>query len=1380
MAETPLRAYIRDIDSMIDRGDLEDAIIHCRHILSIYPKHIDTYRLLGKAFLEAQRYSDAADVFQRVLSSVPDDYISHIGMSLIREDEANIEAAIYHMERAAEVQPANQAIQAEQRRLYGRRDRVEPSRVGLTRGALARMYYNGELYSQAITELRAALAEEPQRSDLRLLLANTYYKSGCEVDAADACSSILSKLPYCFEANLLLAEILSHTKRAEESKIYSQRAYELDPYAEYITENTSSSTMVPESSVMVEHLDDESEQDQELSQADWMTSIGLQDDDLKQKPSPTPEWLLDESSDQLPDNGDLEPSKDHIPPFTFLEDDEDVEPAKMVPPTDYGDVTPEISDNDKMMDQNQDTDELLPDWLKDAGWHSTVDGDDARKIEATTELETTALPEISEADIPDWLQALAPPEDVEADQQTETQLTKGEIGEAAARSWLDDTPTAATEGDTDWLGMKADTESDLDTALSQDEIEAPEWLKNLTPSSDMSKEEIPDWLVDLEEAISEGTDTVKEAITENFEKSASEDSSAADEISDAPSAESIIDDAIMVTAVGIAAAEQLSQPEPEDDPEGLLTSDQDPLATPQEGDYQAYAEDAPEIHALELSEQLEEEISEQPVAAQDSGDEIIPIDNGEDLPQQEGRVEIEPVETVVGPLQGIVEDAPIEELLEQSSDEVLKLDAEETVESYPDSYIEKTEIQEEPEGFEKTEPRDAEPYTWLEESALPVPDSDGPDVAREETHETVSSQPELQNAVEAEVAMNENIHTDKPDNLDDAADSERVDIPDWLDDFDSVPIQESPIENEPEEIPDWLRSLAPQEAESVDAGGGELVEESDAIESYSTEPIDTESDDFAESVSSEDLLPDWLSAEAPEYAPAQIASEPILDWLDSMGDDDAITDHPAVEAEDAADVLTPTLDVEEPPILVDDTKPSILDAPEESDDFKLETKITSAEADIEEDISDQVDEFPIAADLEVDEEADIIPDWLSEIASVSPQEEEIRADDSDPDIPDWLRGLAEDSESSDEIQPGESATAEIEAKEEAGTEDAIPDWVQELAPREPGVIEDPDEFIEPSAEVEPIVVSTESLVSKADTLAPDKDDSEEEFQTIDTAEIEEPIVEEQPEPAPRLEEEPSEPIPVVDTKAYETEQTAPFTDADTEELVDQTEAEEQEIPIGPDLMVIETATLNATITPIEHADESQEEEIAADLSTVTDDISVPTSEAEAVHEGEIDSERIEDKKDARGDISETEPELPDWLTGVEESRDVEEEAVWQPSQVSDVREGELDISETEVAPEISEELTAADLGDIEDELQIALVQARNALVQGDQDNAISQYNNLIESKQFLPEVINDLQGALTQSPTDMTLWQTLGDAYASADRLQDALDAYTKAEQLLG
>jgi hypothetical protein len=33
--------------------------------------------MLGKAYLESQRYGDASDILQRVLSSVPDDFIAH-------------------------------------------------------------------------------------------------------------------------------------------------------------------------------------------------------------------------------------------------------------------------------------------------------------------------------------------------------------------------------------------------------------------------------------------------------------------------------------------------------------------------------------------------------------------------------------------------------------------------------------------------------------------------------------------------------------------------------------------------------------------------------------------------------------------------------------------------------------------------------------------------------------------------------------------------------------------------------------------------------------------------------------------------------------------------------------------------------------------------------------------------------------------------------------------------------------------------------------------------------------------------------------------------------------------------------------------------------
>jgi tetratricopeptide (TPR) repeat protein len=116
MDKIPLRTYLKEIENLIDKGDNDQAIAHCRHILKAYPKNLATYRLLGKAYLESRRYGDAADVFQRVLSGTPDDFVSHVGMSIIREARATRTPPFWHMERAFEIQPYNSAIQDELRR----------------------------------------------------------------------------------------------------------------------------------------------------------------------------------------------------------------------------------------------------------------------------------------------------------------------------------------------------------------------------------------------------------------------------------------------------------------------------------------------------------------------------------------------------------------------------------------------------------------------------------------------------------------------------------------------------------------------------------------------------------------------------------------------------------------------------------------------------------------------------------------------------------------------------------------------------------------------------------------------------------------------------------------------------------------------------------------------------------------------------------------------------------------------------------------------------------------------------------------------------------------------------------------------------------------
>jgi tetratricopeptide (TPR) repeat protein len=371
MARIPLRAYNREVENLIDRGQIEEAIAHCKSILKQFPKHIVTYRLLGKAYLESQRYAEAADILQRVLSVYPDDFVSQLGMSIIREDEGNLDASIWHMERAYEVQPFNRAVQDELRRLYGRRDGVEPPRIRLTRGALVRMYARGDLYPQAIAEIRAALAEDQKRVDLLVLLSHMYFQSGQKIEATEICSSLISKLPYCYEANRVLAQVLPETSRAEDARVFQQRLFALDPYAAFTSPNAPTSDQVPEQTVMVEKVDWQPSMTDAQS-PDWARTIGL---NWEEGPEENlPDWL----NTITPVQTALEPTPDQV-----------IEEAQ-----------PETPAQSEEME--------IPEFLKDAGWSKSEGIVEETPGAFADEEVLPAEPEPVEADIPDWLQALAP------------------------------------------------------------------------------------------------------------------------------------------------------------------------------------------------------------------------------------------------------------------------------------------------------------------------------------------------------------------------------------------------------------------------------------------------------------------------------------------------------------------------------------------------------------------------------------------------------------------------------------------------------------------------------------------------------------------------------------------------------------------------------------------------------------------------------------------------------------------------------------------------------------------------------------------------------------------------------------------------------------
>jgi tetratricopeptide (TPR) repeat protein len=471
MSEIALRTYVEQLDSLIERKQIDEVLAHCRHILSLYPKHLDTYRMLGKALLEKGRHTDAADIFQRVLSVAPDDFIAHVGMSIVREDEANLDSAIWHMERAFENSPSNGAIQQEVCRLYGRRDGVTPPKARLTRGALARMYSQGGLFLQAEAELKSALSEDSDRIDLLTVLARVYWQSGQPAEAAQVCAAILQKLPYSFEANRILSGIFREQDRAAEAAAYRLRLEALDPYEAFVTsgQNGHSARKVDAGRITLQRLEYVPGADDGGS-PDWLTSIGAKFEEPQTKPAEaTPEWLNNDSEATAPIAPADVPMAAELP--DWLRDLQPLPPSAAISPE------PAVPG--------------APDWLRDLGLGSSpLPADQPENEDLPDWLKTATGPLPAEA-VPDWMLPAfkEPSEPAEA-------LPSAESDEELP-SWLAGLTSAEP---------LAESPAETDSAASDTADPLGAWLGGAPPARD---EELPDWMRPAEDqpgaAVPEGT-----------------------------------------------------------------------------------------------------------------------------------------------------------------------------------------------------------------------------------------------------------------------------------------------------------------------------------------------------------------------------------------------------------------------------------------------------------------------------------------------------------------------------------------------------------------------------------------------------------------------------------------------------------------------------------------------------------------------------------------------------------------------------------------------------------------------------------------------------------------------------------------------------------
>ena len=532
MANTTLRAYLDELNTLLDKEALEEVIGHCKYILQKFPKNVAVYRLLGRALLGKGRPDEARQVFEQVLSAVPDDYAAHVSMSEIFQEQNAIAQATWHMERAYEQQPNNEALQDVLRDLYARRDGKAPDRIQLTRGALARLYAKGQLYEQATAELQVALDLQPDRYDLLILLADTLWNNAHPVEAGETALKVLQKLPDALEANRLLAQLWLQNQRPSDAEPFLKRVEAVDPFValqiirpddpkagEKLTlprldwNARTSAAMLTNTPDWVEGIGDIFDQPAETADSDpfkldrkpgsstpdWAANFNAptaapveQPDWFAQTPTPAPEasaapnladmpdWFTDvaspmpEAASNTSDNSDMPSWLDDEP----IASDEPDDTSRM--PSGFTGLLNEISSNRR-------SDGSPPSWLDDAPPQT--------EMPAWDEVVANTAPAASAADTEeDWLSGFTNDTDAPASFAPTTESATTES--ASVPDWMSDfapSTTAEPAASAANTANVANTEEDWLSDFTSDAENVTVSAESMTPES----ASVPDWMSDF-------------------------------------------------------------------------------------------------------------------------------------------------------------------------------------------------------------------------------------------------------------------------------------------------------------------------------------------------------------------------------------------------------------------------------------------------------------------------------------------------------------------------------------------------------------------------------------------------------------------------------------------------------------------------------------------------------------------------------------------------------------------------------------------------------------------------------------------------------------------------------------------------------------------
>jgi tetratricopeptide (TPR) repeat protein len=226
MADTTLREEIQAAEREIAAGHPEAALERCQQLQSRFPRALVIQRVLGEVYLAQRKAREALAVLERALEGDPEDARACCARALVHQIHGDSSAALAWYRRACDIRPEDTLL----RDAYGElASHLNQPPYRPTSFGLARLYVRGALFTHAEREWQAILAEQPDRLDAQVGLAETLWRAGDEKRALELGRRIVANTGTCVQA-LLIVSALEHGRgNDDEARRLLARAAELDP-----------------------------------------------------------------------------------------------------------------------------------------------------------------------------------------------------------------------------------------------------------------------------------------------------------------------------------------------------------------------------------------------------------------------------------------------------------------------------------------------------------------------------------------------------------------------------------------------------------------------------------------------------------------------------------------------------------------------------------------------------------------------------------------------------------------------------------------------------------------------------------------------------------------------------------------------------------------------------------------------------------------------------------------------------------------------------------------------------------------------------------------------------------------------------------------------